>query len=71
MIDSHAEVIVQDEDFASCDQFFVDEDIDGVTGEFIEFDDGSFGEFEDVFDKHFRSSEFNFDVEFNVFEKID
>src|ERR1700722_13158557 len=70
-VDSDAEVVVEDEDLAAGDEAFVDEDIDGIAGEFVEFDDASFGEFQDVFDEHAVAAEFDFNVEFDVAEEVD
>ena len=70
-IDPHAEVIVEHEDLASSDESFVDENVDGIAGEFIEFDDGAGFEPQDILDEHACTTEFDFDVEFDVLEKLD
>ena len=40
---ANAETIVHDEHFAPGDQLLIDQDIDGITGQFIEFDDVAIG----------------------------
>ena len=67
---TNAEVVVHDEDFAASDKALVYEDVNGVTGEFVEFDDGTLLESEDIVNGHTGAAEFDFDFEVDVHEHV-
>jgi hypothetical protein len=54
--DADAEFFVDDDDFASGDQFAVGEDVDRVACFLVEGDDRAFAQGEEVFDEEIRSA---------------
>src|SRR3990167_3194687 len=68
--DAEAEILVDDHDFALGDEFAVDHEINGLAGEFVEFDDRSGAEVQDVMHRHFGSAKLHGDVHRNIEEQI-
>src|SRR5690606_39239429 len=63
---SYAEVVVEHQDFATCNHPRIDKDVDRVAGQLIECDDRSTAQSENILEMHMGPAEFDFKVELNV-----
>ena len=68
--DAHAEIVIQNENFPASDQPAVDENVDGISGQFIQGNNGAVFQLEHFFDEEFGPSEFNHQIEFDLLNRI-
>jgi len=71
LVHADAELVVENQHFASGHQSVVHVDINRIARELVEFDYAAFAEFQHILDEHLASSQLDFHVEFDISEKID
>jgi len=67
---SNAEVIVQYQNFAACYESAVNVDVNGITRQFVQSDDGAFAELENLVKVHASSTQFDLEIECYIAEQV-
>ena len=68
--DSYTEIVVHHQDFSAGDESAVDEDVDRVTGEFVESHDRSAPQLQDFFQPHLGPSQLDAEVHLHFAEQV-
>ena len=64
--DADTKIVVNHNDLAGGDGPVVDQDVDGLAGEFLQFNDGAGAKIEDVADRHCGAAELDGELELNI-----
>ena len=68
---SYTEIVVHDQYFSFCNQPAIDKDIDGVTCQFIERNNGAAPKLKYFVEAHLCASQFNSEVHFDFAQQVD